>query len=299
MDLDLRPLHYFVVLAEELHFGRAARRLHITQPPLSKAIRRLESEMRLRLFERTSKQVSLTPSGALLLPRARNALRHAASMAEFAGSVAQGRTGRIELGFTALMLFRGLGRVMRHFSARHADVEVNFTELPSQRQIERVKNGDLDAGFINSPLAPVGLEVLCVCRERYVACVPASHPLARARSISLNALRDERLLVFSRDSSHAFHDRVMAMYAAAGVEPDMRQFSGQVLTLVSMVAAGFGVTVVPECAKRVGVRGVAFPAIGGVKSSPTSYFIWNRARTTPALLAFIDVAQKTLGLSTS
>lgn len=299
MDLDLRPLHYFVVLAEELHFGRAARRLHITQPPLSKAIRRLEAGLRLRLFERTSKQVSLTPAGTLLLPRARNALRHAASMAEFAGSVAQGRTGRIELGFTALMLFRGLDRVMRHFPSRHAGVEVNFTELASQRQIERVKNGDLDAGFINSPLAPNGLDALCVCRERYVACVPASHPLARARSISLHALKDERLLVFSRDSSHAFHDRVMAMYAAAGVEPDMRQFSGQVLTLVSMVAAGFGVTVVPECARRVGVKGVAFPSIAGVKASPTSYFIWNRARTTPALGAFIETVERTLASSAS
>ncbi len=299
MDLELRPLRYFVVLAEELHFGRAARRLHITQPPLSKAIQRLEAGLRLRLFNRTSKQVSLTPAGKLLLPKAYNALRHAASIAEFAGSVAQGRTGRIELGFTALMLFRGLDRVMRHFASRHADVEVNFTELASQRQIERVKSGDLDAGFINSPLAPNGLGAICVCRERYVACVPAGHRLALARSISLHDLGDERLLVFSRDSSHAFHDRVMAMYAAAGVEPDMRQFSGQVLTLVSMVASGFGVTVVPECAKKVGVRGAAFPAIAGVKSSPTSYLIWNRARTTLALETVIDTVERTLAVSAS
>ena len=293
-ELDLKLLRFFVVLSEELHFGRAARRMHMTQPPLSKAIKQLEEELGLKLFERDSKHVVLTPVGQVMLARARETLLHARNTAAFARSIAAGLTGRIEVGFTAVMLYRGLGKVMERFRADYPHIEVSFTETVSQRQIELVKSGSLDAGFINSPLAPPGVESLGVCLERYVACIPARHPMATSRRISLAALRDEPFLVFARDASHAYHDQVMSMCADVGFQPRTRQYSGQILTLVALVAAGFGVTVVPESVQDAGMKGVAYVPIAGADVQPTAFLIWDAARSTPGLQSFIGSVRDAL-----
>lgn len=294
-ELDLKVLRYFVVLTEELHFGRAARRLNITQPPLSKAIRQLEEELGLKLFERDSKHVVLTPVGQAMLAKARETLLHARNTAAFAKSIAAGLTGRIEVGFTAVMLYRGLGTMVERFRAGFPQIEVSFTETVSQRQVELVRTGSLDAGFINSPLAPPGLESLRVCHERYVACIPRRHPLARSKRISLAALKNEQFLIFARDASHAFHDQVMAMCARAGFQPRTRQYSGQILTLVALVAAGFGVTVVPESVRNAGMKEVSFLPLSGVQPQPTAYLIWNGERGTPGLRSFIDTVRDVAG----
>lgn len=293
-ELDLKLLRSFVVLSEELHFGRAARRMNMTQPPLSKAIKQLEEDLGLKLFERDSKRVVLTPVGQVMLAKAKETLLHARNTAAFARSIAAGLTGRIEVGFTAVMLYRGLGGVMERFRAGFPHIEVSFTETVSQRQIELVKSGSLDAGFINSPLAPPGVESLGVCLERYLACIPSRHPMAAAQRISLATLSDEAFLVFARDASHAYHDQVMAMCATAGFQPRTRQYSGQILTLVALVAAGFGVTVVPESVRNAGMKGVAFVPITGVKPQQTAFLIWDAARSTPGLQSFIGTVRQAL-----
>ena len=293
-DLDLRLLRYFDVLSEELHFGRAAERLHITQSPLSKAIQQLEAQFGLTLFERDSKHVALTPVGLVMLERARETLLHASKTAMFAHSVSQGRTGKIEIGFTALMLYRQLGRLMHNYQALYPEMEIRLSETVSQRQIEYVKSGNLDAGFINSPIAPRGLESLCMSRESYVACIPSNHTLAHAKQIPLEALQDETFLMFSRDSSQSFHDQIMSMCAKAGFVPNTLHYSGQVLTLVSLVGAGFGVTVVPECARNACIPDVSFVALTGSEPQATSYFIWNKDRPTLALPSLIAMLRAVL-----
>ncbi len=293
-DVELRNLRQFVVLAEELHFGRAAERLHMTQPPLSKAIKHLEQEFGVRLFERDSKHVELTPLGHVLLAKAKETLLHAQGTAAFARAVAAGLAGRIDVGFTAVMLYRGLSAVIGRFGATHPEIEVCFQEVFSQRQIELIKTGSLDAGFINSPLPPQGLESLMVCKERYVACVPARHPLARCKSIQLSALKDEPFLLFARDASRAYHDQMMAMCATAGFQPNTRQFGGQILTLVALVAGGFGVTVIPESVGAAGLKGVAFVPLAGVKPQPTAFLVWSGKRSTPGLLAFVATVRAVL-----
>ena len=293
-ELDFKLIRFFVVLSEELHFGRAAHRLFITQPPLSKAIKQLEEELGLKLFERDSKHVVLTPVGEVMLIKAKEILLQARNTVAFANSIASGLTGRIEIGFTAIMLYRGLGKVIKRFNSEFPNIEVAFTETVSQRQLELVKGGNLDGGFINSPLAPVGLESFAVCFENYVACIPSDHRLAGSKKITLNALRDETLLVFARDASHAYHDHVRAMCTERGFQPRIRQFSGQILTLVAMVAAGFGITIVPEAVKKAGLKGVAFIPLTGSKIKPTAFFIWNPKRRTPGLKSFIDITREVL-----
>ena len=293
-ELDLKLLRFFVVLAEELHFGRAARRLHLTQPPVSKAIKQLEQNLGIKLFDRDSKHVVLTPVGQAMLAKAKETLLHARNTAAFARSIAAGQSGRISVGFTAVMLYRGLGRVMDRFIIDFPEIEVGFTETVSQRQIELVRSGSLDAGFINSPLAPSGIESLKVCHEHYVACLPVRHPLARSRQLSLSALQNEPFLVFEREASLAFHDHMMAMCAAAGFQPLTRQYSGQILTLVALVAAGFGVTVVPESVRNAGMKGVAFVPIAGSGAQPAAFLIWHANRSTPGLLSFINTVRGVL-----
>ncbi len=292
-DLNLRLLRYFVVLAEELHFGRAARRLNLTQSPLSKAIQQLEDELGMRLFERDSRKVVLTAFGHAMLGRAHETLLHARNTVEFAKSISSGRVARIEVGFTAAMLFRSLGDLVKRFQQAHPRVELSLKEGATQRLIEFVRGGALDAGFVNSPVAPPGLESLGVFRERYVACVPARHRLAGAPRIVLSELKNEPFLSFNRAASSAYHDHVMGLCAAAGFEPQSRKMCDQILTQVALVASGFGVAVVPESIERAGLSGVRFVPLAGTKPLVTSYLVWNRERCSPGLDAFVETVRRT------
>jgi DNA-binding transcriptional LysR family regulator len=288
-DIELRHLRIFVTLAEELHFGRAAKRLFLTQPPLSKAIHQLEDSVGVRLFVRDSKHVALTAAGAVMLPKARETLRHAYNWQELGKAVALGLAGRITVGFTGAMLFRGLTAITTAFTERYAEIELSFQEATSQRQVEMIRSGTLDAGFINSPLAPAGLGALMVYKERHVACVPTSHPLAGARKISLRALRHETFLTFSRDASPAYFDQMMAMCASAGFQPATHRFGGQILTLVAMGAAGMGVSLVPESVALAGMKGAAFVPLTDSRLRPSAFFVWRADQLSPSLTALIEV----------
>ncbi len=290
-DLELRLLRMFVTLAEELHYGRAAQRLFMTQPPLSKAIQQLEAIIGLRLFERDSKHVALTPAGDLLLEKAREALLHVHDTVELGKAVARGMSGRITVGFTGAMLYRGLPKMVDWFKANSPGVELALHEAMSQRQVELVRSGSLDAGFVNSPLAPSGVDSMMVFRERFMACVPIGHKLAKSARIKLQAMRHETFLSFSRATSPAYHDRVMALCADAGFHPATRQFEGQILTMVAMVAAGFGVALIPESVKGAGINGAVFIPIVASVPQPTAFFIWKAAPVPPALSGLVKAVR--------
>jgi len=291
-ELELRHLRIFVIVAEELHFGRAAKRLFMTQPPLSKAIRQLEDSVGLQLFERDSKHVALTAAGEVMLPKARETLLHAHNMAELGRAVAGGLAGRITVGFTGVMLYRGLTRMTTSFSSRYPNIELSFQEATSQRQVEMIRSGTLDGGFINSPIAPAGLGAVMVYKERYVACIPATHPLAGSKRIALRSLRHEPFLTFSRDASPAYFDQMMAMCASAGFQPATHRFGGQILTLVAMVAAGMGVSLVPESVGRSEMKGASFVPLTSSRPHPSAFFVWRTDQRSAAIDALISVVKE-------
>ena len=254
--MELRHLRHFVALAEELHFGRAARRLSISQPPLSFSIRRLEEDLGVRLFERTSRQVRLTAAGAAFLVESRRILGQAEDARALVGRIAAGLSGRLQLA---------------------------LRELNSGEQVEALRAGRLDAGFIHAPTLPAGLDGIAWLTEPFVCCLPQGHPQAQRRRADLAALAGEPLVLFAREASPEYHDRIVSLCAESGFTPEQRHEVRHWLTVLAFVAAGMGVALVPASLARSGMSGLRFVALGNRRVQSVTRMVWAPERATPAL----------------
>lgn len=272
--MELRHLRYFAVLADELHFGRAAERLAISQPPLSVAIRQLEEAVGARLFERNSKQVRLTPAGQALRASARKLLRQAEEAALEAREVAAGSAGRLRIGFVGAMLYRGLPQALRSFQASHPAVRIGLAELNSAEQITDLLHDRLDLGFMHTARLPAELQSRLLLSEPFVVCLPEAHALARRRRVEPAALRDEAFVLFSRVASPDYHERILAICAQAGFLPEVRHEVRHWLAVVSMVAQRLGVALVPQAMQRCGLGSVVFRPLQGVTALSETYAVW-------------------------
>lgn len=294
--MNLKHLRYFTTLAEELHFGRAAVRHHITQSPLSVGIRQLEDEIGFRLFQRDSKHVVLTSTGQTFLSIAQELLNHVERTLQFGNALAAGRAGHLNIGFTSAMVFRGLGGIISTFEKTCPDVDFALHETSSLEQKRLVRDGRLDAGFItvresSNSFPQQDFGNMLVCQERFIACLPSGHKLARARSIDLKALSGERFIMFARSASPGHYDQFISMCAAAGFDPNIGLEVRQFLTAAALAGIGLGVSVVPESIGRSCMPGVAFVPLKNSPIQPSAYLIWNADRTSPGLTAFVDAVR--------
>jgi DNA-binding transcriptional LysR family regulator len=258
--IELRLWRQFIAVAEELHFGRAAARLHMTQPPLTQAIANLEQLLGVRLFERTKRSVQLTTAGQALLPEARELLARAQALPAHARAAAHGEVGRLRLAFVSTVGFGLLPQWVRAFRTLHPQVEFDLVEATGDVQLQALERGDVDAGFmLHSPgFAPEGLHHLRIAREPLVVALPEQHPLATARSLSLGALWDEPLVVFPRRILPSLHDAIFGMYHAAGRTPRVAQEAIQMQTIVNLVSAGLGLAWVPDSVRQFQRPGVVY-----------------------------------------
>ena len=291
--MEFRHLRYFLVLAEELHFGRAAQRLHISQPPLSLNIRQLEESIGARLFHRNSKEVRLTAAGQSLVPAARALLEQAEEAGRHAREVDRGFEGRLRIGLVSSMLYRGLPALLRGFQERHPRLRVAVRELNSQDQVMELVHGQLDVGFVHTMRAPAPLSRLLFSSEPFLCCLPAAHPLARARRLTLRRLQDEPFVMFSRASSPDYYERVLAICSEAGFYPEVRHEVYHWLSVVSLVAQGLGVAVVPAALKHSGIPGAAFVAIEPATPRSEAFCAWRTADDNPGLHAFLAAVRAT------
>ncbi|MDR2990572.1 MAG: LysR family transcriptional regulator [Burkholderiaceae bacterium] len=272
--MELRHLRYFLALAEELHFGRAAQRLAISQPPLSVAIRQLEEQVGVRLFERSSKAVRLTPAGQALCESARGVLARAQEAAAEARDVAAGLAGRLRIGLVGAMLYRGLPQALCVFQTQHPTVRVSLAELNSRDQILELLRGQLDLGFIHTSRIPDELHSCLLLREPFVCCLPSGHALARKRALSIGNLRAEPFVLFSREASPDYHQHILSICAAAGFRPEVRHEVRHWLAVVSLVSQGLGVALVPETMRRTALRGAVFRPLEGHSEASEAYGVW-------------------------
>ena len=289
--MKLHLLRYFAVLAEELHFGRAAERLCITQPPLSSGIKALEQGLGVRLFERSSKHVALTPAGHAYLVEVRAVLDHVERAAEAARAVAAGLAGRLDIGFTGSMAYRDMPRIVHAFAARAPGIEVQLRELSSSEQLLALAQRQLHAGFVNVAAVPPRLAHLPLTEDHLVCCLPQEHPLAHAKAVPLRELGHESFVMFARDAAPANHDNVIALLQRAGIHPRTRHAARQWLTVVSLVALRMGVALVPASLARAGLQGVRFVPIAGLRHPAVGALVWHEEIDSPALQAFIDCAR--------
>ncbi|GLZ75871.1 transcriptional regulator [Actinorhabdospora filicis] len=261
-ELPISQLHAFTVLAEELHFGRAAARLGIAQPPLSQQIRRLETTVGHRLLSRDSGRVALTPAGRELLPVARRVLGGLADGLAAARAVGEGRAGRLRIGFAASLALTVLPGLLREFRDRYPGVLLDIAEMTTGPQLDALREGSIDVGLLREP--PGGLTDLLfatVDEERFVAVLPSSHPLAARSSVPMEALAAEGFVLLPRDQGPGLFDRIAGLCAAAGFTMRVSQHAVEWLTVCALVGAGLGVSVAPAGIERVRLDGVAFRAV--------------------------------------
>ena len=261
MTSDLRQLRYFVAVAEERHFGRAAKRLAMTQPPLSQAIRALEEALGVALFARTKRTVELTPVGADLLPEVRKILAAADGLRPLAQSLARGEAGALALAFVSTADYGLLPQLLREFAGRYPGVRLQLVEATSDVQIEELVAGRIDAGLVIAPLPPrhtAALTYLPIMREPLVAVLPSAVARARSRKrqgepldwdespVTLAELAELPLVIFPRRLAPGFYDIITGCYGAVGLTPRIGQEAIQMQTIVSLVSAGMGVALVPQ-----------------------------------------------------
>lgn len=305
---DLRQLRYFVAVAEEQHFGRAAARLTMTQPPLSQAIRALEEALGVELFARTRRSVELTAVGADLLPEVRRILASADALRPLAQSLARGEAGVLALAFVSTADYGLLPLLLRDFGARYPRVRLQLVEATSDVQVDELVAGRIDAGLVIAPVPPrhaAQLAYLPVAREPLVIAMPAalSAQLGGAEveadaddgwcatPVNLRDLADVPLVVFPRHLAPGFHDTIMDCYGAAGLAPRVGQEAIQMQTIVSLVSAGMGVALVPQSLRHLRRTGVVYRPLAQAVPTIETGLVWRVEEVSPVLAAFIEIVR--------
>ena len=286
-SIEMRHLRYFVALAEELNFGRAALKCHVSQPPFSIAIQQLEAYIGAELVRRSSRQVSLTDAGKAFREKAVRLLAQATEAYAIANGVAQGKQGMLRIGFHASMVFRGLDRLIRRLEEQEPLLTLELSEMSSQSQVEALIAGHIDIGFGHSALVPGQLSFLTLFNEPLVACLPPKHYAAKGPSIDLRQLEHEPFIIFKRAGSPAYFDQIIALCVEAGFTPMVKHQVSQWLTVVSMVAKGMGVAIVPQCLASTGI-GARFVGLTSDKASSPVQCMWLTANSKPDLHGLLE-----------
>jgi len=288
--MELRHLRYFVAVAEELHFGRAARRMHVAQPALSQQIRQLETELGVLLLARTKRRVALTEPGRLFLAEARRALAQVAAAADVAQRGAAGEAGRLRIGYVDAALWGALPEVIGAFRRRHPRVALTLLErLPSQGLLA-LRRGEIDVAIGPPPTgAAAALESESLGEHPVLLALSAAHPLASRRSIDVAELADEPWLLVTARVPSRLRDLALAACAAAGFLPRVAQEARQLDALVALVSAGLGVTLVPGTAERIVREGVVYRPLRDRSLRFQLVALWRRADAPPTVRSFVEV----------
>jgi DNA-binding transcriptional LysR family regulator len=291
--MELRHLRYFVTVAEELHFGRAAARLHISQPPLSMQIRALEEELGVVLLKRTQRQVALTQAGHALLQEARQILARVEQAVLVTRRAGRGEIGELSVGFISVADYNVLPVVLREFRRRYPLVNLNLREATTDLQARDLVAGRLDVGFVLPPLTEPALESVPILREPLIAALPEKHPLARKPGkLALEKLRDAPFILFPRPNAPGLYDDVVSCCRAAGFSPRVEQEAIQMQTIVSLVSAELGVALIPASLTNLRRTGVVYKALRQESPLTEIHLAWRRGDELPALKVFTDLARE-------
>ena len=295
-NIELRQLRYFVAVAEELHFGRAAKRLHMTQPPLSQAIFALEEMLGGTLFDRNRRGVALTPAGSALLPEARRLLTQAGDLPGLVKRAASGETGKLVLAFVSSADYSVLPPFLRAYRAAYPQVQITLLEATSDLQLEELLAGRIDAGLLIPPLpdrAKAELDYLPVLNEPLILASPADLPELRGKhEASLAALPPLPLIIFPRAISPGLYDAILAVFRDAGITPAIGQEAIQMQTIVSLVSAGMGIALVPASVGNLRRPGVEYRPLAQATPLVETGLAWRRDNMSPVLKGFLDLLSK-------
>jgi DNA-binding transcriptional LysR family regulator len=292
--MELRHLRYFVAVAEHLSFAGAARALHLSQPPLSRQIRALEEELGTPLFARTKRTVALTDAGAALLPEARRLLREADALKAGARAHAAGEIGTLALGFIGMAAYNVLPGVLSAFHRAHPGVRLALREATSDVLLAALRQGELDVALVLPPADDPATEYATLYRDTLVAALPAARREFRGPgSLRLGSLAAEPFILFPRAVGTSLHDQILGLCRRAGFSPRIEQEAIQMQTIVSLVAAGMGVALVPASLMNMRRTGVRYRPLAERSPIVEVGMVWRRSDTSPAVRAFVALARAT------
>lgn len=291
MTMELRHLRYFVAVAEELNFTRAAERLHIAQPPLSQQIRQFEDELGVELFHRTKHRVQLTDAGREVLAEAQRTLAQANKVAIVARRSAQGLAGGLNIGFSSSAPHTVLPKILRAFCSKFAAITLKLHELSTEQQLECLTAGSIDVGFIRLPVenADASLIVEPILREALMLAVPKGHALGRLRAVPVRSLAKAPFIRFPRRVAPGLYDQIDRMCSRAGFKPRVVQEALQIQTTISLVAAGLGIAIVPESIQSLHPEQVVYRPLIRPAAMTELGIAYEGENNSPVLRVFLGI----------
>jgi DNA-binding transcriptional LysR family regulator len=293
-EVELRHLRYFVAVAEELHFGRAALRLHLAQPPLSQQIRKLEEIVGHPLFTRTSRAVRLTAAGEVLLHRARRTLRTVREDLAESRSVGSGEIGSLRVGFIGSGMLTPVPAMLGRYRRKHPKADLQLSEAMSSQIMQSLLDGGVDIGFLRDGGPLPGLESETLFTESFVAVLPANHPLAGRKTISAAALRDEPFVFFPQSAGRVAYDKPISICEDQGFRPRIVQEAPQWLTVLRLVGAGLGVSIAPACVEKIAAPDAVCVRLSRLRVRSAIELAWRSGEDRAIVTAFRQMARETL-----
>lgn len=291
--MELRHLRYFVAVAEELHFGRAATRLSIVQPSLSQQIRQLEDELGFPLLYRTKRSVELTDAGRVFLSEAQHILAQVREAKRTAQRAYRGEVGRLVIGYISSSTHDLLPIMLRVYRERFPDVEVALRELTTQEQLRALEEEYIQVGLLRLPISAPMVNIEVVRREPIVCVLPARHPLAMREQIDVSLLANEPFVLQSSQRGAGYYVQLMKLCLASGFSPNVIQEVTEIHTIVSLVAAGMGVSLVPLSARDIRSQGVVYRELEGTATLTEMAVAWPRHSSSAIVQNFLTVARET------
>jgi DNA-binding transcriptional LysR family regulator len=286
MNIELRHLRYFIAVAEELHFGRAAQRLHISQPPLSQQIMQLEAETGAQLFNRTNRSVQLTPAGAQFLQDARAILLQVEQVTQRAARLHRGEEGELRIGFTSSAAFIGvMSDALYVFRQRWPNVHVQMQEINTRQQLAPLHEGKLDLGVMRNTPLPADLHHQLLLREPLCAVVHKAHPLATAGRITLQALAREPFVFFDPQVGTALYSEILDLLQRYQIRPYITQEVGEAMTILGLVATGLGVSILPASFSHARLANVVWLPLEESDAQSEMWLVWSGEREMSAQMA--------------
>ena len=286
--MELRHLRYFVAVAEELSFRRAAERLHLAQPPLSSQIKGLENELGTRLFDRSTRSVKLTPAGRVLLEEARAVLLAAERATQNVRKAEHGLIGSLRIGILAPTATPRLARILRAYRQKYPSVQFSLFELTSVEQLQRLRSDELDVGLLRPPIAFPELDFLFLEESPMVLAAHAGHRLARARQIEWADFRKEPLVLIQPALQHGYYDKFMELCARANARPLVGQYANDVHSKMWLISAGFGIAPTTETIAEVKRPGLVFRKLPPGLPLVQTLVVWKRSNQSPILRNFLE-----------
>ncbi len=286
--MDLRHLNYFLVLAEELHFGRAAERLHISQPPLSRMIQQIESELGVQLFERTKRTVLLTAAGLELLQDARQMVLQMETVKKRLSAFGKGETGTLKIGYVGAVMHTRLPDQLSDFAKDSPYVDLQFEEQPNNGLLHGLSNGTLDVAFVRTWLHPENLQEKLIASESFVAVVPAKHKLAKRKKISVKQLKNEHFITFTRECGPTIFDSFLTLCSNEGFNPKILHQASQLNSVLRLVESGFGVSLMPKSIEVGYKLKIKFIPLEGAKETIPLIMLTRKENPNPVLLHLRD-----------